>query len=222
MLNELPFQTTGTSLYVSLGSAVQYRRFRVRSSRPPIRGTGRANYSHWPKTLRRDFVADAAVAFNWALPATMFGQTIAVDVRRCENGIESESTGFRVLNLAVSGGGDGLPAIVGYAIALEAQPLAGGIVVLRWMWIPGLAGVAPTQFRVVRTSGPTSPTDLLVTYDGGRLVTAETVALNDSAPYLFNIVAENGAVTKTVLTAYAVQADASGPPAVSGVTTREW
>ena len=224
VLSDSPFSVTGTSLYVTVGSVVQYRRARPlpRRGTRPGRGTGRDNYTAWPKTLRRAFVADPTVEFDWTLPAAMLSQTIAIDVRRCEAGIENESTGFRVLSLAIDGGGDGVADIVGTAIALEPIYLAGGVVRLRWLWIPGLGGLVPAQFRVVRTAGPTLPADVLETFDGELLVEVETVALDDSAPYTFKIVAENGAVTRDVLTGYVVQPDASGPPAVSSVTSREW
>ena len=224
ILSESPFAVTGTSLYVSAGSVVRYRRSRIcpRRGTRPLRGTGRDSYTSWPKTLRRDFVADPATEFSYTLPAELLGTAIAVDVRTCEAGVENESTGFRVLSLNVDGDGDGVPSIAGSATPLAYEALAGGIVRVRFLWIAGLGGLVPSQFRLLRTSGPTSPAAIVQAYDGELLVEIETLALSDSAPYTYTIRAENGAVTSDVLTGYVVQADASGPPAVSSVTSRAW
>ncbi len=97
VLSEQPFDTTGTSLYVTAGSVVQYRRPRPcpRRGTRPGRGTGRASYTSWPKTLRRDFVADPETEFEFTLPAELVGVTIAVDVRR--------RLGARIKNARITG-----------------------------------------------------------------------------------------------------------------------
>jgi hypothetical protein len=222
ILGDRPFVETGVSLYVTLGDAVRYRRARVGSRRSPICGGDRSNYDHWPKTLRREFVSSPDDSISFSLPETLIEATVIVDVRRCESGIENDSTGFRTLSLTIDDDGHGVPNISGSATALAPVVLAGGIVRLRFVWVAGLGGVVPTQFRAVRTAGPTSPADVVQPYAGGTLVEIETIALLDSAPYEFQIVAENAGVSAIVLAGYAVQADASGPPAVSVVTSRDW
>jgi hypothetical protein len=211
------------SLYCTEGTAVLYRQLRAVTG-----GTRRRRRGGWikgtsgvhdvaggvAKTPRRDSLAATTgeVDFAWPLPAELLDASIAVDVRHYKGDVENTSDNVRARHLTLVAG-DSSGEILGTAALRNVEPLAGGIVRLTFDYFAARNGIAPAAFRLARLSGPTSPADIVVTWLGERTVIIETGALDDSAPYSFSLTAENASVTRLLLDAIAVQADATGPPA---------
>lgn len=219
-----PFNGTGASLYIGSGSpdpgpeSVLFRRHRLARGRflqGPESTIGDTGVN---KTARVASVNDPTDEIPYTLPAGLASQTVYVQVRTFKDDVENE-TNFRPLRMELDGSLEDATAIHGTALLLDYEPLAGGIVRIRFVWIPARTGVQPTQFVAVRTAGPTSPANATVAATlRGHTYEIDTPALSDSAPYTYKIRAENGATTLDVLTGIAIQADATGPTAPTSGT----
>lgn len=236
-----PFAGTGTSLYVSAGDTVQYRNLRLLARGKRHRGQS-ARRGTWIKgssgvhditaasvlkTCRAASAADPTSSFAYALPAALLppvGQTrlITFDVRTYAADVENESENFRTVSVLIDSNGNDAGQILGTARLLNIEVRAAGIVRLRFIYLPSTDGVQPTQFKAMRTAGPTTPADVTVSWSSGRrILEIDTPPLSDAAPYTYTIRALNqaGTVMKDVLTGIAVQADATGPDAPGAITT---
>lgn len=228
--SDRPFEGQGVSVYAHAGETVLYRSPRVvfrrhrRQRRVWIKSPEERiplDADPIPKTLRRTSlagVAGNALGIPLTLLAEWASQTIAIDVRHYRDDVEHLSDNVRPVRVDLDGTLDPVAEIRGTAILLETQIRAGGIVRLRWRWIAALDGTQPTLFRASRTAGPTSPAAVTTTANGSGLYEVDTPALN-SAAYTYKLTAENGAVTKDVLTGITFTADGTGPPAVTQVLT---
>ncbi len=230
--NHHPFAGSGTSVYATLGTTVQYRRLRVLGlyARGTRRGRikGRAGVhaigaGSITKTARVTSVADPGNQAVLNSSSAWSGQTVAFDVRRFADHVECETDNYRTLLVTYDANLNEQTEIRGSATLLSIEPRSGGVVRIRFRWQPASDGIAATRFRAVATAGPTSPTDAVVSWDDAqqvpRIIQIDTPALSDAAPYTYKIVAANSdeSVTADVLTGLAVQADATGPPAPSSV-----
>jgi len=228
-----PFQGSGTSLYATVGSAVQYRNFRVfravRGSHSAwIKGTA-GNHdiaaASVPKTARRTSVSDPTEELTWDLPAEFASQTVTFDVRRYDTDVENETQNWRTAAVELDANRDDATEILGTATLLNQEVRAGGIVRLRFTYHPHRSGVQPTVFAAIRTAGPTSVVESTVTVAAGtRLVEIDTPVLSDASPYTYKLQARNSSqtITKDLLTGISVQADATGPPVPTAGVAQAW
>ncbi len=234
LYNHRPFTGQGVSLYVAADAArVNYRRTRIvgggrsRRRRRWIKGTG-GDFdiaSSMTKTARVGTVTHPTAQIVYALPAELLPvlpeteQDVTFDLRHFKDDVESEVSNYRTVRVTVDNSGNEVLEIRGSARLLSQEPRVGGVVRLRFRYLPARDGVQPTQFVATRTAGPTSPADATVTYGGERIIEIDTPALSDASPYTYTIRVENGATTQDLLTGIGVQADATGPPApINGST----
>ncbi len=232
MVTGRPFQTEGVSLYATIGDRVQYRNVRLFGQRRRRRGRRRrkggfikgANSTFdiatgVDKTTRRTFSASPVSSFtDWPIPTAFASQTVTFDVRRCEADVENENDNSRIVTLQFDANRDVVTEIRGTATLLEQEVRAGGIVRLRLAYAVA-GGTQPDTFRATATAGPSSPASQTATYSGQRIIEIDTPPLLDTSAYTYKITAENGATTKDLITAIVVNADASGPPAATFLTT---
>lgn len=221
-----PFEGGGTSLYVNTGDAVQYRRLRVAGGGTLLQGASFPLGTGIPKTARVAVASDPADSINWTIPPGLYGEAVQVDLRTFRDDVESDADGYGE-TVVLDGGGDPILTINATAALLNATLRTGGIVQFRFAYYPAATGVQSDTLSLVRTAGPSSPADVVVsapTVLGTPevvYVTITTSPLLDTAPYTFKLVASAGAVTADLLTGLTVTVDASGPPAPT-VTTGDW
>lgn len=210
--NAQPFSGQGASLYVTSGSSVQYRRLLLRSGRRVLRkGWSGRN----AKTLRVDSqagVADDQIDFAYDISSLAAGSYVA-DVRHYKDHWENLATDDLTQPFTIDGSAAEVASIRGTATWHAPVILAGGIVRFRWAWHAADTGTQPTLFRIDFTAGPTSPADLTISLETGRIeYVLESLALSDASAYTVVLKAENGATTATLATD-SVTADATGPAA---------
>lgn len=211
-----PFEGSGTSLYVTVGDAVQYRRLHL-GSQQALNGVPAIT-----KTARVANVSDPDDEIAYSLPAALHGEQITIDIRRHADGWENLTSNAYTQTRVLDGSGDDDTGIIGTAILLETEILAGGIVRLRFRYLASPDGLQPVTFTAVRTAGPTSPADASIDYDESRQVfEIDTPPLSDASAYTYKITATNGATTIDLLTGITFTADATGPTAPTG-TAEEW
>lgn len=152
------------------------------------------------------------VALGWA------SQTVWLQVRTHECDVENEQlAGWRKYTFDADG--NIVAEILGSARLLRSERLAAGGWRFTFLYLRSPDGLQPLEFVLRRTAGPTSPTDVVVSYSAGVQETSISVAgLTDAGSYTFKIFARNGATAKDLLTGLAITADASGPPAVTGLS----
>ncbi len=218
--NHQPFTGQGVSLYVTIGATVKYRNLRLISG-SILRGTEfDCGASSCLKTARRTYAASPVSGITFADTA-FHSQTVSVDVRQYKNGVENESTGPQTITLDGSGNAATL-GILGTATLLESIQRDGGVVRIRFQWLPSLTGLQPTSFTIIRTAGPTSPANVTENVSSGRqIVEIDTPALSDASAYTYKVRATSGATTLDILTGVAILADATGPT-IPTVIAQEW
>jgi len=220
LFNHHPFDGQGFSLYVNIdnGNGVTYRNQRIATGNF-IKGTTGIHDIAATNVQKSARVASASYStadVAYALPAALASQDIIFDVRHFKDNVENNTTNFRTQTATLDSNRDEVTAIHGTATLLEVTPQVGGVVKIRFAYQPVNFGTQPTQFVLARTAGPTSPSDVTVSYGGGRVVTITTSALSDSSTYTFKVTAKNGSTTKDVLTGISVDADATGPVVPTG------
>lgn len=222
--NDRPFAGSGLSLYVTVGSTVQYRNLRlidgnwIRGAVFDFGGTSVL------KTARQSYGASPLSSITVATNSAWLSQTISIDVRTFVDDVENESDNYRIQRLTLDGAGADTSTIRGTATLLNYEQRDGGIVRIRFAWEPAADGAQPDTFTLIRTAGPSSPANIAVTVDAGvrLLIEIDTLALSDASAYTYKIQASVGAVTADVLTGISVTADATGPDAPSDVTAEAW
>lgn len=183
-------------------------------------GSGLGTIPTGAKTTRVDSVSSPASDITVPENPDWLSEAISIDIRTYKDNVENESTNWKTVTL--DGGGDPVIGLLGSATFLSADQRVGGVVRLRFVWIPEGTGLQPTSFTAIRTAGPTSPANAVKLAAVGRqLLEIDTPALSDSAPYTYKIQAANGAVTRDILTGIVFTADATGPTAPA-MTAREW
>lgn len=217
-----PYQGDGVSVYAQVGTSIDYRKPRIFDG-PPLRLGDPDDYQDFPSTQRVGSESDPTETHDFSIPASWLpgvGETeqVAFDVRRFRNDVELPSEGPVVVEIDENG--DEVTYIDGTAELLSTTLLAGGDVRLRFRYYASDNGTAPEEFRMTRTSGPSSPSDQTVAYSSTKKIYEITFeSLSDASAYEFDLIAEanSGAVTKTLISPITFTADASGPPAVSSV-----
>lgn len=219
MFNHAPFSGAGVSVYATIGTTVRYRNIRVISG-SIVRGTEfDCGASSVLKTARITSVSSPAddVSFD---KTPYIGQTVSIDIRTYRDNVENEHAGG--VTMTLDGSGDPVSSIDGTATLLATEQRDGGIVRIRFIWLPALTGLQPSTFTAIRTAGPSSPANVDYTAGTGRqLIEIDTPALSDASPYTYKIRATSGATTSDVLTGISVTADATGPSAPT-VVAEEW
>ena len=142
---------------------------------------------------------------------------VYVDLRHCADHVENQ--GSRPQKLTLDAGGDPDVQLLGKAVSLGHEARSGGIVRFQFRFVAAAQGDQPATFELRRTAGPTIPSTISVTSGGTGVYTIDSVALDDSATYTFELYAINGATELLLLTYSDVQADATGPPAPANLTT---
>jgi len=221
-----PFQGTGASLYIGVGTpgAIAYRNNRLW----PIGGMftalggSKIGGANTLKTARVASVADPTHAIPYTLPGTLASQTVFAQVRTYKDDCECE-TNFRPVRIELDGSLADATGIHGTATLLSQEKRDGGIVRLRFVYNASLTGIQPTLFRALRTAGPTSPADATVSYlPKSGPIEIDTPALSDASAYTYTLRAENGATTQNLITGLSVQADATGPTAPTSGSAISW
>lgn len=216
-----PFIGQGVSLYVSIGTAVRYRRLAAMCGHM-VHGA-EIDFSSGPvaKTARIDSAASPVTSITPAWNSDWEDETVSVDIRTYKDGVENESTNWRTID--IDGTGDSPATISGTAVLLGLQQRDGGIVRIRFAWQPAFTGLQADTFTAIRTAGPTSPADVeYVAGTGRQLIEIDTPALSDASPYTYKIQAASGATTLDILTGITVTADATGPTAPTGLSAEAW
>ncbi len=219
------FEGEGVSVYASAGTEVKYRSGQCVNGLI-VMGSKGSKYTQSPATLRIAKVAYPGTSLNWTIPAELLpstGQTafITFDVRHYKADVENLTTNYNTQTIEIDDTGGLLQAIMGTGKVTSQEQRTGGIVRIFFNYIPK-SGQNPDKFRLIRTSGPSSPADQTIPYSNGqRSYRFETTALLDSGPYGFTIRAENsdGSIWKDLVISLSVTADASGPPAATSVET---
>lgn len=234
VLTDTPFTGDGVSFYVSApdGTEPLYRNLglwtrRRRSRKLRLKGQGLlrdVNNSPPTKTARIGFTTTSGADVNHTLGTEYANKSVVYGVRRFKDDVENlagfgpgdNSTG----NL--DGNRDLVAQIAGAAELINVELQPGGVAVIRFNFYPG-SGTDPTDFKAIRTAGPTAPADVTVSADlRETLHEITTPALSDASAYTYKIQAVNGATTKDVITGITFTVDATGPPAPSGVTTQAY
>lgn len=163
-------------------------------------------------------VACATEQIAVALGAAYTNVTFWMQLRVSEDGIENDSVDAPQ-RITVDASQDASDTIDGTVFVTGVDRRDAGGLRVRFEWSPTLTGIQPTQFRLTRTAGPTTPADVSVVRSTVfNYYTIDVSSLQDAGAYTFNLIAENGATAKTVATVN-FTADATGPEAVGGFTT---
>ncbi len=224
--NSRPFEGAGESLYVTIGDRVQYRNIRLVDG-GWIKGANTLfdiAQASVPKTARVDFAVSPATDITVPVDPSWAGETITIDVRTFRADVENESDNFRTRTLTLNGDGEDATSILGTATLLDSEQRDGGIVRIRFRWEPAASGVQPDAFTAMRTAGPTSPANAVVTVEPGLrlLIEIDTPTLDDAMPYTYKIQASLLTVTLDVLTGITVNADDTGPVIPTDATAEAW
>jgi len=222
--------TGGASLYVASGPAgspppaIEYRRHRLLRPGQHILALG--NVVTGNKTSRVATVTEPTSAFAFAMDPSL---AYRVQVRTWKDDQENPSIDFeQTFDTDVSTDIAGAIRGSGYLLAVAACQSGGAR--FDFIWNNTLeAGSLPTEFALQVQSGPTSPTEVTTSFSAShRRYRLEVAGLTDAGAYVFNIVARNGATTQTIDNAsgsgdpaIAITADASGPSAVTSISTEE-
>ena len=154
---------------------------------------------------------------TYTLPAEYTSTTFWAQLRTFEGGLENPSI-YGAQRISVDSDQEQSNTIDGSAFVTAIQKRDAGGLRVRFEWLPAITGIQPTQFTLTRTAGPTSPADVTVAVSSvPTAYQIDVASLTDAGAYTFNLVAENGAVTKT-LAVVNFTADAAGPSSVTGLS----
>ncbi len=222
--------TGGASLYVTTAAAgstpppIQYRRFRVLRPGQHILKLG--NVVTGNKTSRVATVTAPTSAFSYALGSST---AYRVAVRTWKDDKENPHLGFERV-FTTDGDSEIDDTIRGNGYLLSVAACKGGGARFDFVWNNVLEnGLLPTEFALQVQSGPSTPSEVTTSFsEDVRRYRLDVSGLTDAGAYVFNIVARNGTVTRTIDNAYGssdpdidITADASGPSAVASITWQE-
>lgn len=163
-------------------------------------------------------VACTAEQIVVSLGAAYTSVTFWAQLRVSSNGIENDTV-YRPERITVDVSQDSSDTIDGVVHIIGVDKRDAGGLRVRFVWIPAISGIQPTQFRLTPTGGPTTPADVsVVRSDVFVFYELELSSLTDTGAYTFDLIAENGAVTLTA-DAISFTADAAGPAAVDSLTS---
>ncbi|WP_437227548.1 hypothetical protein SH661x_000432 [Planctomicrobium sp. SH661] len=221
-----PFAEQGVSVYVGSSLPLQYRNRYCNADRffPFVR----------PRNISVTTRVDSAAGIAGETPelsvdlSAFAPGTVYVDVRHYRDGIENEATHPQRVDLAEDG--SVIHAILGLAQLASVERRSGGVLRITIFWLAAEEGLHPEQFELIRTAGPSSPETVTRLATATGPIVFDTPALLDSDTYDFQVDAVIPAVLndddevivaevrRTVLNLSDLQADASGPAAIFGLT----
>lgn len=172
--------------------------------------------------------ADAAVAtvtsptneLEYTLPVAKQGVNQWYQVRTHLNDYQNETI-YLPRRFKTDVGGDGDPQIYGIGILDSTEKRDDGVVRLYFSYYGRRDGLQPEQFVVSKTAGTPTVADVEVPYIGDGQYWADLAGMANGDTATFQIVAENGTVSKTLVTGIVVTADAAGPPDVTNAVAVE-
>lgn len=222
--------TGGASLYVASGPAgspppaIEFRRHRM--LRPGHHILALGNVVTGNKTTRVATVTEPISAF--AFPMAL-NTAYRVQVRTWRDDQENPAVDFDQV-FGTDAATEITTEIRGSGYLLTVAACESGGARFDFVWLNTLeAGTQPTEFALQVQTGPTSPAEVTTPFSSSqRRYRFDVAGLTDAGAYTFNIVARNGATTKAIDNAsasgdpsIAITADASGPSAVTLITTEE-
>lgn len=221
MFAHRPFEGDGYSLYANVGTSVQYRNTRLLCD--GVIGSVELAFgaTNIEKTARKQEITNGG---TYTVPSSFNSQTATFDIRRFKNDIENESTNSNTATVDIDGSGNTVSKIYGSATHISTDIRADGVCRIYVRYKAAKNGVQPNVFKLVRTAGPTAPTDVSVskTVIGQEVIEFITGTLSDSSAYTFKVVAENDSTTLDLITGLSVTAEATGPTAASTATAEAW
>lgn len=173
------------------------------------------------KTAALATLEDPDNEWIYTLPAGYLNRICYFQVRPYASHVENLAT-YAPLRIKLDSGGEPVNTIDGTAELVAVEIRAGGIVRIKFLWLPAVTGIQPLQFLAIRTAGPTIPLNATITNPGKGNVSIDTPALLDSAPYTYKIQAKNGSTTKDLITGIVFTADATGPAVPTGGSASAW
>lgn len=220
ILADNPFDGNGVSLYADAGETIHYRRPAVMNGRLIPSGSSKLRQNPIPRTERVAFVLAPETEIPYTIPEGWADETVTLQVRTFRDGVENEAIDG-TKTFALDGSGVPVTDITGTAVLLSTRKMDGGVVEIRFQWYEG-SGLPADTFQLIRTAGPTSPSNIVFDASGSGVYAVETAALSDASAYTFKIRAVNGSTTKDVLTGISVTADATGPSAPTSGSAEAW
>jgi len=223
-----PFDGLGAALYAAAGdgsieaTAIRYRRrlcpdgglFNVPGPTIPFGGESFSKASQAVAIVKSPdtFEGIDVNALGWA------DQTVWMQVRTHECDVENEQLAGR-RKFVFDSNGDLVAPILGTARLLRSEKRVAGGWRFVFLYLPSPDGGQPDEFALIATAGPTTPDEVVAPYVRGIVeTTLEVAGLDDAGAYTFKIVARNDDESADLLTGLDITADASGPPAVTGLT----
>lgn len=165
-------------------------------------------------------VSSPADSIDYTLPAELTDLPVWYQLRRFKGDRENETI-YRPRQLTTDGDGDEDDTINGSAIVTRLQKRDAGGLRITFVWTAVRDGLQPTQFVVSKTSGSGTIASVVVVATSAREYSADVVGLTDGVAYEFQLDAENGSVTATLISGIAFTGDADGPGAVTSLTAVE-
>jgi hypothetical protein len=219
---ERPFAGQGVSVYVDSSLPLQ------RKNLITLSALGHSLlFSRPSKTTRiASDTGTANDALEIAVDLTGYTSPVWIDVAHYRDDRENDAAHPQLIHFDEAG--DLETVLLGRAILVSVTPRTAGTLWIDWQWIPSATGLVPTHFELRRTAGPTSPAAIRISNDSDPLQQFVIPNLEDSSTYNFTIYAlhvtpveddDPIVVERLLLEIDDVQADASGPPAVTVTST---
>lgn len=210
------------SVYLASGdtdpgdAALVYRRHQVAAglslhgSRTTPGGTGTA------KGNRVAFASDPAESASYAIPASLAGKFVRVQVRTCDADIECETL-HRSMLVKLDSNRAETPGIRGAGRLVRVQARTGGVCRVFFRYDADISGLQPVQFGYSPVSGSGVTAAVVPAFrDEQQLYEMD---LTCAASTTVDVTAVNGAVT-AVLFRVTIVPDLTGPSAPTGLTAR--
>ena len=219
IFSDRPFAGQGVSVYLGTSLPLITRPQRMVDGSPLAVGDHPYSAESIARTTRVGSGSGAAGELvDVEIDATAYAsQTIWLDVRHFKDHVENQDP--HPQQLLLDGSGDPVSEILGEAISLGYVAFAGGIVQVSFRWMPSVYGLTVETFELRRVSGPTTPAAVSIAVNSSGIYQLDSEPLDDSATYTLSIVAISGSTERVLFTLASVQADATGPPLPSPITT---
>jgi hypothetical protein len=220
--------TGGASLYVAIGNAgsdspaIQYRRFRLLPGAAQLLAAGSFDGNKFAGVAQ---ITAPTVEFSYSLAAE---KSYRLNVRAWQDDQENRAiNGEQILETTADTAPD--YQILGTGYLVDSCRLAGGGYRFDIVYTRSLDGIDPSEFVLSVQSGPTTPDEVSVPYDGERRYRLEVTDLTHGGEYVFHIEARATGATSLALDNSAgsgdpditITADAAGPGAITGLRLQE-
>lgn len=210
-----PFAGQGLSVYVSTTLPIRYRNHALRNSMTGVMGLQGNTGARSTRVAAISGESGDALELPIDLSAHAPG-TVYIDVRHYRDDVESlvESP----VKVVLSEEGTAAFDLSGTVKLLTPEIQAGGRIRFQFRWAPGVT--VPTQFRLRRTAGPTTPNDILLPGGIAGLYEIITGPLEHGGAYTYRLLAERGSSSTIIAADINVTPDAEGPPEPTSITVR--